>query len=74
VRRLAKCGVVKARFDDHVITSRRLELPEVGEVAEGTHGFVIEAFETPDEHYEVELDLDGELVLCVLRSDDFAVA
>jgi hypothetical protein len=51
-----KVRVVKAGFDDHVITIRRLELPEGGEVAEGIHGFVIEAFETPDEHYDVELE------------------
>ena len=69
-----KVGVVKAGFDDHVITIRRLESPEGAEVAEGIHGFVIEAFESPDEHYDVELDLDGELVLCVLRPDDFGVA
>lgn len=62
-----KVRVVKTGFDDLAITIGRLELPEGGEVAEGIHVFVIQAFETPDDHYDVELDLDGEPVLCVLR-------
>ena len=40
---------------------------------EGTHGFVLAAFETP-EAYDVEFDLGGNLVLATVQPDDFGVA
>jgi hypothetical protein len=48
-------------------------MPEGGEAPEGIHE-VVEAFETPEEQYDVELDIDAELVLCVPRPDDFGVS
>jgi hypothetical protein len=39
----------------------------------GTHGFVIERFVSP-ETYEVEFDLDGDLILGTVQPEDFGVA
>jgi len=64
---------VKARFDDHLITVRAVALPEGRMLPEGTHGFVLAAFETP-EAYDVEFDLGGNLVLATVQPDDFGVA
>ena len=53
---------MKARFDDHVITVREVPLSDGSVLPEGTNGFVIETFESP-ETYEVEFDLDDDVVL-----------
>jgi hypothetical protein len=53
-----KTATMKAKCDDHVITVRRVLLPAGREIPAGTHGFVIEAFETLHETYEEEFDLD----------------
>ena len=47
---------VKARFDNHVITVTEVALPDGHVLPVGTHGFVIEAFESP-KTYEIEFDL-----------------
>jgi hypothetical protein len=64
---------VKARFDYHVITVRRVLLSGVLEFPSGTHGFVIESAEDP-ERYEVEFDVDGQAVLAWVGPDVFDVA
>ena len=64
---------VKARFDNHVITLTEVALPDGHVLPVGTHGFVIEAFESP-KTYEIEFDLDGELILATVQVDDFQVA
>jgi hypothetical protein len=64
---------VKARFDDRVITVRTVAL-ESGEIIPvGTHGFVIEATQSP-ERYEVEFDLETGQVLATVAPDDIGVA
>jgi hypothetical protein len=64
---------VKARFDDHVITVTEITLPDGHVLPEGTHGFVIEAFQSP-ETYEIEFDHEGELILATVQGDAFGVA
>jgi len=66
---------VKAKFDDHVITVRSIEAPDGTVLPPGSHGFVIEAFGEPHEHYEVEFDPEqGDQILMIVGPDDFAVA
>jgi len=66
---------VKAKFDDHVITLRQIELPDGTILPSGTHGFVIEAFSEPEERYELEFDpKDSGEVLHTVGPDDFGVA
>ena len=66
-------SVMKAQFDDRVITLREVPLPNGGQIPVGTHGFVVEAIESP-EKYEVEIDLDDDQVLVTVSPDDFGVA
>jgi hypothetical protein len=47
VRSNWQSGLMKARFNDHVITVRDVPLPNGRTLPEGTHGFVIEAFADP---------------------------
>jgi hypothetical protein len=63
---------MKARFNDHVITVRDVPLPNGRTLPEGTHGFVIEAFED-SETYEIQFDLDGDPVLVIVLPVDFGV-
>ena len=49
---------MKARFDDRVTTVRAVALESGETIPIGTHGFVIEAIESP-ERYEVEFDLES---------------
>ena len=72
VRSNWQSGLMKARFYDHVITVRVVPLPNGRTLPEGTHGFVIEAFEDP-ETYEIEFDLDGDPVLVIVQPVDFGV-
>jgi hypothetical protein len=65
--------MMTARFDDRVITIRDVQLPDGGVVPAGTHGFVIEAMDSP-EAYEVEFDRDNDQVLVVVHPEDFGVA
>ena len=64
---------MKARFDDHVITVREVPLSDGSVLPEGTNGFVIETFESP-ETYEVEFDLDDGLILAAVQPEDIGVA
>ena len=64
---------VKARFDDHVITVKPVTLSDGSMLPEATHGFVIEAFASP-EAYEVEFDLGDDQILATVRPEDFGVA
>ncbi len=64
---------VKAQFDDRVMLVREVGLPNGRRIPVGTHGFVIEAVETP-EHYEVKFDLDAGQVLVSVSPDDFRPA
>ena len=64
---------MKARFDDRVITTREVPLPDGRILPSGAHGFVIEAIESP-ETYEVEFDLADGQVLATVRPEDFGVA
>jgi hypothetical protein len=64
---------VKARFDDHVITVKQVLLSDGSLLPEGTHGFVVEAFASP-EAYEVEFDLGNDLLLTIVQPEDFRVA
>ena len=65
---------MKAKFDDHVITIRPVELPDGGSLPPGTHGFVVEVLTEP-EGYEVEFDLeDGDQILTRVGPDDISVA
>jgi hypothetical protein len=67
--------IVKAKFDDHVITVRSVTAPDGTVLPPGTHGSVIEAFSATHEHYEVEFDRDdGDQILMVVGPDDFGVA
>jgi hypothetical protein len=65
--------VMKARFDDRVITTRAVQLSDGRVLPVGAHGFVIEAFESP-EVYEVEFDLAEGQVLATVQPEDFGVA
>jgi hypothetical protein len=71
---------VKAKYDDHVILVRPMALPEGLVMPPGTHGFVIEAFETPVERYEIEFSVErddsggDDLVLAMVAPEDFGVA
>jgi hypothetical protein len=64
---------MKARFDDRVITTRAVPISDGRILPSGTHGFVIEAIESP-ETYEVEFDLADGQVLATVRPEDFGVA
>jgi len=64
---------MKARFDDRVITTRAVPLPDGRVLPAGAHGFVIEAIETP-EAYEVEFDLADGQILATVHPEDFGVA
>lgn len=65
---------MKAQFDDHVITTREVRLPDGRTLPAGTHGFVVDVLTEP-EGYEVEFDPEeGELVLAQVSPDDFGVA
>jgi hypothetical protein len=64
---------VKARFDDHVITVRRVIVPDGPHLPTGTHGFVVGSADD-SERYEVEFDVDGEPVLAWVGPEDFGVA
>ncbi len=72
VRSNWQSGLMKARFNGHLITVRDVPLPNSRTLPEGTHGFVIEAFEDP-ETYEIEFDLDGDPVLVIVQPVDFGV-
>ena len=48
-------------------------LPHGQVLPKGTHGFVIETFESA-EKYEIEFDVDGDLILATVQLDDFQVA
>ena len=66
--------MVKAAFDDRIITVRAVSLESRETIPAGTHGFVIEAFQSP-ESYEVEFDLEtGEMILATVMSDDVGLA
>ena len=72
---------MKAKYEDHLITVRQVVLTDGQVIAPGTHGFVIEAFDTPHESYEVELSVEREsdpgsddLILALLAPEDFDVA
>jgi hypothetical protein len=71
---------VKAKYDDHVILVQQVVLPDGLVMTAGTHGFVIEAFDTPIERYEVEFCVEHDdppredVVLGVVRPEDFGVA
>ncbi len=60
---------MKSRFDDHVITMRALALSDGSMLRDGTLGFVIEAFESP-EAYEVEFYLGDDQVLATVQPED----
>jgi hypothetical protein len=62
---------VKARFDDRVITVRDVPLEGGESIPTGTHGFVIEAIESP-ERYEVEFDLETGPVLATVSPRTWA--
>jgi hypothetical protein len=64
---------VKARFDDRVITVRDVALGSGQIIPIGTHGFVIEAFQSP-ERYEVEFDLETGQILATVGPEDVGVA
>jgi hypothetical protein len=64
---------LKARFDDRVITVRAVALESGETIPVGTHGFVIEAFESP-ERYEVEFDLETGQVLATVVPEDVGLA
>ena len=68
-----KVVCMKARFDDHVITTRAVALSDGSQLPEGTHGFVVEAFDSP-ETYEVEFDLGDDVVLTRVEPEDFGLA
>jgi hypothetical protein len=61
---------VKAGFDDHVFLVTEVLLPHGQVPPKSTHGFVIETFESP-EKYEIEFDVDGDLILATVQLDDF---
>lgn len=65
---------MKAHFDDRVVTTRDIVLVTGQPVPEGTSGFVIEALADPEERYEVEFDLDDDVLLGLVGPDDFEVA
>jgi hypothetical protein len=71
---------VKAKFNDHVITTRPVNT-DAGQAAPvGTHGFILQVLEDPDERYVAELYLgedfqtSEETALTVLLPVDFDVA
>ena len=64
---------MKARFDDRVISVRDIALESGETIPAGTHGFVIEAIESP-ERYEVEFDLETEQVLETVVPEDVGLA
>jgi hypothetical protein len=64
---------VKARFDDRVITVRDVALESGETIPTGTHGFVIEAIESP-ERYEVEFDVESGQVLATVAPEDVGLA
>ncbi len=65
--------MVKAKFNDRVITVREVSLATGKTIPVGTHGFVIEAIDAP-ERYEVEFDLDNDQVLTTVSPDDVGLA
>jgi hypothetical protein len=72
-RVLASWEAVKAHFDDRVITVRAVSLESGQTIPVGTHGFVIEAIESP-ESYEVEFDLETGQILATVRPNDVGLA
>lgn len=64
---------MKAKFDDHVITVQPVRLSDGSVLPEGTHGFVIEASDSP-EAYEVEFDFGDDQILATVQPEDFGVA
>jgi len=64
---------MKARFDDRVISTREVRLHDGQVMPAGTHGFVIEAAESP-EAYEVEFDFGDNQVLATVQPEDVGVA
>ncbi len=64
---------MKARFDDRVITVRDVALESRETIPAGTHGFVIEAIESP-ERYEVEFDLEAGQALATVVPEDVGLA
>ena len=72
-RALASWVAVKAEFDDRVTTVRAVSLENGETIPVGTHGFVIEAIESP-ETYEVEFDLETGQILATVTPDDVGLA
>jgi hypothetical protein len=67
---------MKAGFNDHVITTRRVYTETGRLAAPGTHGFVLRVLDEPDESYVAELyfnDPPDETELTVLVPLDFEV-
>ena len=64
---------MKEKFDDRMITVRDVQLLYGGVLPVGTHGFVIEATDSP-EVYEVEFELADGPVLVTVAPEDFGVA
>jgi hypothetical protein len=72
--------VVKAAFNDHIITTRSVFTDGGDKAPVGTHGFILRVLNEPDERYVAELHLDedyiqaNETALAVLLPTDFELA
>ena len=79
-RGAGKMVKVKAKYDDHGILVKQVVLPDGLVMPAGTHGFVLEAFDTPVERYEIGFFVEhddppwDDLVLAIVGPDDFGVA